>query len=72
MTTAFASPPVAEKKSERFEMKIEPTLLARLRKQAGRFSVADAAYVRTAIIEKLERDETTEPDNEPTARGRKK
>jgi hypothetical protein len=60
MPTDLLSPPVAEKKSERFEMKIEPTLLARLRRQAERFSVADAAYVRLAIIEKLERDEATD------------
>lgn len=62
MTQVINAPMAGEKKTERFEMKIEPSLLTRLKRQASRFSMGDSAYVRRAIIERLERDEATDPD----------
>lgn len=45
---------------DRFDLRIAPELLARIAAQAERFGQGNSAYVRLAIIEKLERDEATD------------
>jgi predicted HicB family RNase H-like nuclease len=57
---------VAKKETrDRIDLRIEPDLRDRLERQAERFSVAISAYIRTALVEKLERDEETDPDAGP-------
>lgn len=64
MTSTLYGTAVAAKKKEhrdRFDLRIEPSLLARTDAQAERFGTNISAYIRQAITEKLERDEATVP-----------
>jgi predicted HicB family RNase H-like nuclease len=64
MPAIVEAPAVAKKPDEyrdRFDLRIDPALMARLAAQAERFGQGNSAYVRLAIIEKLERDEASDP-----------
>lgn len=46
---------------DRIDLRVDPDIRARIDKQSQRFNQAISAYIRQAIIERLERDEATDP-----------
>lgn len=46
---------------ERFDLRLDPEIRERLTRQANRFGLSLSAYIRSGMIEKLERDEATDP-----------
>jgi hypothetical protein len=46
----------------RIDLRVDPELRARIKRQADRFNLGISAYLRQAAIERLERDEATDPD----------
>jgi hypothetical protein len=50
---------------DRFDIRVDPEWLARIERQAERFGMAVAAYIRAGATEKLERDEATDPAVKP-------
>lgn len=48
-------------KRDRIDLRCEPELRERIEQQAERFGGGISAYIRQAIIERLERDEATDP-----------
>lgn len=69
LTTGF---PVARSRKaqprDRFDLRVDPDWLARIVRQAERFGMPVAAYIRGGATEKLERDEATDPAAKPKAR----
>lgn len=77
MPTKFIdeAPLVARKKQEarpptsvplprdRIDLRAEPALVVRLRRQAERLGLNISAYLRLAAVERLERDEATDPNS---------
>ena len=49
-----------KKKKDRFEVRAEKAWLARVKKQARRYGMSTAAYIRQAVQLKLESDEGLE------------
>lgn len=49
---------------ERFDLRLPPDLRERLEAQADRFGLDLSAYVRLALVEKVERDEATNPSRD--------
>lgn len=71
-SAALAGEPVAKrresgKKQSRFELRAEETWLERVERQAARFGLTTAAYIRQAVQIKLEADEATETHKKPEA-----
>lgn len=46
---------------DRFDLRIEPALRARIERQAARLGLSESAYIRLAVTKLLETDEATEP-----------
>ena len=47
---------------DRIDLRVEPEFVRRLVAQAGRFTGGNiSAYIRIALVERLERDEATDP-----------
>lgn len=46
---------------ERLDLRLSPELRERIARQVERFSGGMSGYIRQAIIERLERDEATDP-----------
>lgn len=53
-----------DKARDRIDLRVEPELRERVEGQADRFGQGLSAYIRQAIIERLERDESTDPNRE--------
>lgn len=51
------------RKETRFELRSEAEWMERVERQAGRFGLTVAAYIRLATTERLERDEGTEQED---------
>jgi predicted HicB family RNase H-like nuclease len=49
---------------DRFDLRCDPVWLARVEKQAERFGMSVAAYMKRAITVQLEQDEKTDPRSE--------
>lgn len=58
---------VAKKKQTRFELRVDQEWLDRIERQASRFGLTTAAYIRQACQLKLEADEGTERGTPPPA-----
>jgi hypothetical protein len=54
-------PPRGGRKETRFEMRAEQDWLDRVERQASRFGLTVAAYIRLAASERVERDEASDP-----------
>ncbi len=63
MTPATCVEPVA-KQRDRIDLRIDPKIRARIDRQAERFGLDLSDYIRQAIVEKLERDEATDPERD--------
>lgn len=56
------SPEASETESRsRIDLRISPSLRRRIDKQADRFGLTMTAYIHLALIERLERDESSSP-----------
>lgn len=53
---------VAKRKTDRFDMRVEAAWLARVERQAERYGLTVAAYIRRATTQAVEADEATDPD----------
>lgn len=49
---------------ERLDLRLEPAMRRRIREQAKRFGQKMTPYVKQAIIERLERDEASDPSTD--------
>lgn len=56
-----------QKKQARFELRAEVEWMERIERQAERFGLTVAAYLRLAATERLERDESEDPRSDPPA-----
>lgn len=54
-------PDKPEKPRDRIDLRVDADFRARLERQSERFDLGLSAYVRQAVIERLERDEGTDP-----------
>jgi predicted HicB family RNase H-like nuclease len=55
------STPPAEPPRDRVDLRIDPRVRERLEQQATRFGLDLSGYIRLALIQKLEQDESTDP-----------
>lgn len=62
---AVAKRPGKTPERDRFDLRIDPEIRARIERQAQRFGQKMTPYVMQAIIERLERDEASDPDPDP-------
>ena len=51
-----------EPSRDRVDLRIDPKIRERIERQCDRFGLDLSAYIRLAIVEKLERDEATDPE----------
>mgnify|MGYP002365916855 FL=1 len=63
MSRHSAGTAVAKKKEnrDRIDLRVDPALRERLEAQAERFGQPLSAYIRQSMVEKLERDEASDP-----------
>ncbi len=64
VATVARKKPVTEPR-DRIDLRADPELVARLRRQSARFGLAVSAYIRQAINKQLEADESTPPPARP-------
>ena len=55
------NPPGGDRKQSQFNMRVEREWLDRVERQANRFGLTVAAYIRMSASQQLERDESTDP-----------
>ena len=53
--------PPSEPARDRVDLRIDPAVRERLEQQCARFGLDLSAYIRLAIVQKLEQDEATDP-----------
>jgi hypothetical protein len=72
MPSATGTPVARPRKSQprdRLDLRVDPDWMLRIARQADRFGMPVAAYIRAGATEKLERDEGTDPSPpKPAAR----
>ncbi len=56
---------------DRLDLRIDPSLRVRINKARKRWGLSVSAYIRVALIEKLERDEADPPPEPPAPRRRR-
>lgn len=64
--TAVANAP--KQNRERLDMRLDPDIRKRAGIQAERFGMSLSAYIRSALVKKVEEDEQTEPTAKPPKR----
>jgi hypothetical protein len=60
--TPMQPQPQPEPERDRIDLRVDPEIRERLNRQAERFGMRLSPYIRQAVIEKLERDEATDPE----------
>lgn len=53
--------PVAKTERERLDMRLDPDIRRRAEVQAERYQLSLSAYIRQALVARIERDEEEEP-----------
>ena len=64
MDTAIIELPTSQPVSvwrDRLDLRIDPLIRSRIERQVSRFGLDLSAYIRLAIVQRLESDERTEP-----------